>query len=333
MQGRRQGRWLAVALAVVLATACSDGVSASASGSEADAGSEAGASSDPIGERIDRIFPDDPDFGAIDRELVRRMMEVPRAQDGAFFMVNLIKHREHAAYADDRETDLTGAQADALYGERVLPILTDIGARPVFVANVEMTLMSDDGVQYDQIGVVLYPSRDAFFEMLERDDFRQAAEHKQAGVETTLVMPAQPTGDELPSREVDLDAVPFPATTDDQALAIVHLYDYRDLALYADGRETQLTGEEAVDIYSVNRFEQGVLELGVRPGLWLYIEGSLIGDDRQFDEFRTNLFPSHATFWDVAASAGEAGIEHRTAGLEHHYTLMTAPIINEYGYE
>jgi len=325
--------WLPLALLFTLCVAsCSGEVIKDA---QDPATADAGVGPDAIDERIGRIFGNDDELGGIDRDVVRRMLEVTARDDAPFFMVNFIKHRERAEYADGRETELTGAEADGIYGQMFLPILTDIGARPVFVAEVEATLMGDDDVQWDQVGVVHYPSRGEFFEMLERADFEEAAAHKAAGVETTLVMFALPiVNDELEDLPaVDLETVPYPPTDADSPLAIIHLYAYRELAQYADGRETELTGQEAVNTYTQGRQDQGVTELGVRPGLWLDIDGPLIADERSFDEFRINLFPSHATFMDVAASAGEAGIEHRTAGLEHHYTLMTLPLINEYGYE
>jgi hypothetical protein len=290
---------------------------------------------DPITARLDRIFQGNPGFGTIDRARVRRMMEVPSDEDTPFFMVNYIRHREFAEYPDGRESDLTGAQADQLYGAGILSILLDIGARPVFVANVETSLQSTDGIVWDQIGVVLYPSREDFFSMLEREDFRAIVDHKRAGIEETLVMIAEMSGEEFSEafRTLDVASVPMPPTAEDRPLAIVHLYSYREKAVYADGRETDLTGREAVNLYTANRGEQGVLELGVRPSLWLEIDGGIIEDESVWHEFRVNLFPSHATFWNVASSAGDAGIEHRTAGLAELYTLITAPILNEYGYE
>jgi hypothetical protein len=310
--------------------ACSGGESAGPSSSTESA--DAAPSAHAVAERIDRIFSEDPPFGTLNRDLIRRMMEVET--DGPFFMANFIEHRARAEYPDGRGTDLTGREADALYGQQILPILLDIGARPVFVADVEITLQSTDAAEWDQVGVVLYPSRAAFFDMLEREDYRGIAVHKAAGVARTLVMPSQRTGVEFPDEfyMVDLAAVPYPPTDTDTPLAIVHLYDYRDLAVYADGRETDLTGEEAVNVYSQNRADQGVLELGVRPSLWLRPEGAIISDGREFDEFRINLFPSHATFAEVAGTYGEAGAEHREAGLENVYSLMTLPLINEYGY-
>lgn len=42
---------------------------------------------------------------------------------GPIYMLNLLKFKEKAEYADGRETDLTGAEAYALYGAEVSKIL------------------------------------------------------------------------------------------------------------------------------------------------------------------------------------------------------------------
>lgn len=321
----------AVSLALLMlgAMACGPGDPSDS----ADSAAHDAAVPDAIDLRIDRLFGDGPGFGTLDRSLVRAMMTLPAADDGPFFMCNLIALRDRAAYPDGRETDLTGAEANALYGQLVLPILSDIGARPVFVAEVE-TQLQGDGAPWAQVGVVRYPSRAAFFDMLERDDFRAAAVHKTAGVARTLVMPAGAVDMGTPESflDVDLESLPYPPTANDPPIAIVHLYDFREQAVYEDGRDTELTGAEAVGLYEQGRAGQGVLELGVRPALWLAIEGALYGDGRSFDELRVNLFPSRAAFAQVAATSEDAGIVHRTAGLADLYSMVTRPVLNEYGY-
>lgn len=47
-------------------------------------------------------------------------------EDGPFVMVNLLKFKERAEYADGRETDLTGAQAYAIYGTGVHKCITAV---------------------------------------------------------------------------------------------------------------------------------------------------------------------------------------------------------------
>lgn len=293
---------------------------------------------DPIEARIQQLFPEgeEPPFGNLNRDQIRRMLQVPPEEDEPFYMLNLIKHYDVAQYPDGRESDLSGAAADGIYGSLVLPILAEIGARPVFVSSVELNLIDGDQAGWTQIAIVRYPSRAAFFGMLERDDFQDASIHKVAGVEKTIVMVAQREVDEFPASfyEVDLEALPTPPTPDDPPIAICHILDYHDIAQYADGRETTLTGREAMDLYSQGRFEQDVIGMGVRPGLWLEIEGELLGRGSQFEEFRVNNFPNRETFFQIAnaESFAEAGGEHRLAAIKETYTQLTVPLLNEDGY-
>lgn len=318
---RRCG-WI-VLLAVALATGCGD--------------SDTVGNADLIDERIQRLFPEEYSFGTVDRSQVRRMLELPPEEDGPFYMVNLIQYREQALYPDGRETDLTGAQANAIYSAQILPILGDIGARPVFVANVSLNLANGDGTPWNQVSVVLYPSRARFFEMWEREDAQAASTHKEAGVEKTLVLVGEVEGEGIPDelRRVDLTTVPTPPTADDPPISVIHLHDYYERAQYADGRETDLTGREAMEIYERGRQGQNLVALGIRIGLRLQIEGEFIGDGRSWDEFRINNFPNRTTFSQVASreSLEDAGIEHWNAATRDIYSMLTAPLLTEVGYD
>ncbi len=299
-------------------------------------GDDDGGSTSSLDARIDELFGGQT-FGEINYEVAERMLTTTPEDDGPFYMVNFIKHREHARYPDGRETDLSGREADDIYGSLILPILFSIGAEPVYVADVQVSLDARDGTVWDQVGVVRYPSYAAFIAMVESDELRDAAQHKEAGVEKSLVLVAQLPNVEFPPgfNEVDLETVPYPPTADDPPIAVIHLISYNERAEYADGRETELTGREAMELYERGRQQQGTLALGVRPGLWVEIEGELIGDGRAWDDFRINNFPSRATFQAVTTqeSLNEAGIDHRLAALADTYALLTAPVINQVGYE
>jgi len=47
--------------------------------------------------------------------------------EGPIYMLNLLKFKEKAEYADGRETNLTGIEAYALYGAAVSKILVNLG--------------------------------------------------------------------------------------------------------------------------------------------------------------------------------------------------------------
>jgi hypothetical protein len=293
-----------------------------------------GSERSDVDARIDALFGDGP-FGTLNRDTARRLLEVAPADDGPFYMVNLIRHRERAEYPDGRPTDLTGAEADAIYGAHVLPILLSIGAQPIYVGDVEVRLIDRDGAGWDQVTVVLYPSRAQLAAMLARDDFQAAAEHKIAGVERSTILVTDLASPLLPEelRRVDLAALPFPPTPADPPVTVVHLIAFNGVAQFADGRETDLTGREALELYEQARTPQA-FPLGVRPGIRLAVEGELIGDGRPWEEVRINNFPSRAAFTHLisAESLDQAGIENREAALADTYALLVAPVINQVGY-
>lgn len=269
----------------------------------------------------------DPSFGVVNQEFRDEMKNTPSAADGPFYMVNLIKFRERAEYADGRETELTGREADALYAP--LDFLQSIGARPVFVADVEAQLIGSD-VTWEQVAVVLYPSRAKFFEMTEEPDFQARTVHKDAGVEKSVVLVTQ--AEALPAQATEPAAeVPYPATEDDPAFEMIHLMNYYDVAQYEEGSdEPARSGKEAVDLYSINAGTVA-FRLGVRPRVWLRVEGVFIGDGREWDEFRINHFPSHAAFEKLTSDpTWEDGVHHRKAGLEDTYSMQTLPLLNTF---
>ena len=292
------------------------------------------ASSSGVDAQIDALFGDPP-FGTVNRDEARRILETGPEDDGPFYLVNFIHHREHAEYRDGRPTDLTGAEADALYNLAVLPMLADIGAQPFYVGGVERTLIPGDGQQWDQVAVVLYPSRAKFVEMISRPDFRVAVAHKVAGVDRTIVLVSHPAPNQLPEdlRRLDLSTLPYPPTADDRPVNVVHLIRFHEIAQYADGRPTTLTGREALDLYEQHRTPQA-LPLGVRPGIRLEIDAELIGDGRTWDEVRINNFPSRAAFQQLVTreSLDAAGYEDREAALADTCALLAAPLVNQVGY-
>ncbi|MDC0590979.1 DUF1330 domain-containing protein, partial [Gammaproteobacteria bacterium] len=52
-----------------------------------------------------------------------------QSEDKPIFMVNLLKFKDKAQYPDKRETDLTGEEAYAIYGEEVTGHLAKVGGK------------------------------------------------------------------------------------------------------------------------------------------------------------------------------------------------------------
>ena len=59
-----------------------------------------------------------PRYGTVDRDYGMRLATTPPNEDGPVWMVNLMKYREVADYADGRESAISGREADDLYTPR-----------------------------------------------------------------------------------------------------------------------------------------------------------------------------------------------------------------------
>lgn len=70
-------------------------------------------------------------------------------------------------------------------------ILEELGAAIPFVGDVVLQLAGQDH-KWHRIGVVKYPSRQAFLGMQNRPDFQVKHEHKEAGMDFTFVIGSLP---------------------------------------------------------------------------------------------------------------------------------------------
>ena len=274
-----------------------------------------------------------PRFGAEMGEAnvaeISAFLQDPDDDGGPFYMVNMIRYRDQADYPDGRASDLTGEEADAIYGEFMAEtMLPKYGHEVVYIADVETDVVGESA--WDQIAVVKYASRASFAEMSQDPDFQEMAIHKAAGVLDTVVLATSLI--ETPSLP-PLEDPPFPATEDDTVMAFMHVLAYHDTAQYQPGDEDadpERSGRDAVALYSQNAGTVAQ-DLGVRPAAWLDVEATVFGPVGVWDEVRINLFPSHAAFQALTEDAGwQSGTHHRTAGLEQTFAIMNQPAINQF---
>ena len=102
--------------------------------------------------------------------------------DGPISMVNLLKFKEKAEYADGRETDLSGAEAYAIYGQEVVHHLQKVGGAPMFSAGVERLMLGEVEELWDTAAIAMYPSRKAMLEMIMSPEYQASALHREAGL-------------------------------------------------------------------------------------------------------------------------------------------------------
>lgn len=210
-------------------------------------------------------------YGTPNREMMGRWLQLAAEDDGPFWALNLMRYRERAEYADGRESSLTGREADDAYAP--LGPLEAIGAVPAFLGDVGHQAVGSPG--WDRVGIVRYPSRAGFFAMQQREDFKELHEHKEAGMEFTIVMSCLP-------------AVGASRTTGSAAT------------------------EAGALVLTVLREPGGIVHVehpGVSPLVRFDVEGVIVGDERSWTEARFDRVdgePAHDALKRAAAGAQDA---------------------------
>ena len=106
--------------------------------------------------------------------------------EGPIYMVNLLKFRESATYEDGRDSDLTGAEAYAIYGRAVAELVRDLGGTMVFSGTVSRLMLGEVEDLWDQVAIVMYPSRAAMLDMVVSAAYGDIAVHRDAGLQGQL---------------------------------------------------------------------------------------------------------------------------------------------------
>lgn len=110
---------------------------------------------------------------------------------GPIHMLNLIRLREQAAYADGRVA--SGLEAYKAYGRETAPIFRRLGGRQVWIGRPELMLIGpQDGERWDIAFIAEYPSVQAFVDMLRDPVYREAVKHRQAAVADSRLLRLKP---------------------------------------------------------------------------------------------------------------------------------------------
>ncbi len=264
-----------------------------------------------------------PRYGQVDRDYAIRLASTSPDDDGPVWMVNLMKYRDVADYADGRESAISGQEADDLYTP--LESLKAVGAHIVFAGEVEQQLLGAAPI-WDRVAVVRYPTRRSFIEMQQRPDFQAAHHHKDAGMDQTIVMGCQP----MPALDApagvepaDRTDVPHPSTPEDGPVMVVHVLSF------ADARDASVSPQD-MDDYS-RAAAVVAAKHGASVAGWFAVEGTIVGDGRVWHQVRFNEFPSKQAFMAVVADPDRlaAQQQHREAAIADTYTMIVRPAIDE----
>jgi hypothetical protein len=253
-------------------------------------------------------------YGTIDPKYLERLATTAPEDDGPVWMVNLMKYRDVAEYTDGRASTISGREADDLYAP--LGPLAAVGAEVVFFADVEDQLLGD-APKWDRVAVVKYPTRRSFIEMQARPDFLELHEHKEAGMEQTIVMGCTPMTTPVIPDPPDWNDVPHSPTEADGPVMVIHVIRFVDGGIPDMDSYQDAAGKVAVPH-------------GVRLAGWFGVDGTIIGDGRAWDQARFNAFPSRAAFLAVVFDPDRmvAHKGHREPAMADTYTMILRPTID-----
>jgi hypothetical protein len=210
-------------------------------------------------------------YGTLNLSYISSWADMPK--DEPMWALNLMHYREKAEYADGRETNLTGWEADNLYSP--LGPLAAVGAELVIVAIVVDQPAGTD-YKWDRVAIVKYPYRNALVEMNMNPEFQAAHEHKDAGMKFTIVAGSFPQPDSIDRSLADTDTTP-------ESLMLLQL------VADADAPEVGVPGARRIGTFD--------------------IEDVFIGDDRKWAEARWDLLPASATAEQVQEATAAAQTE------------------------
>ena len=119
-----------------------------------------------------------------DKKQIQAMQE--KGPKGPIYMVNLLKFKDKAVYADGRATKLSGREAYALYGQAVAQLIAQYEGEIIFVGNVTLLAIGQAEELWDEVAIARYPNRAALVAMSSSQEWRTAAVHREAGLKGQL---------------------------------------------------------------------------------------------------------------------------------------------------
>jgi uncharacterized protein (DUF1330 family) len=103
-------------------------------------------------------------------------------EDGPMCMVNLLKFREKAEYADGSEPELSGRDAYLRYGAGVQACIAAVGGRARFSGFVTDLMLGEVEELWDIVAIAEYPSRAAMMQMVQSPEYQAITKHRDAGL-------------------------------------------------------------------------------------------------------------------------------------------------------
>ena len=114
------------------------------------------------------------------------------AEDGPFVMVNLLKFKDKAEYADGSDAHLSGREAYLRYAKGVSRLVEALGGAIRYGGAVTGLMIGEVEELWDMVALAEYPSLAAFREMATSPAMHAIEHHRSAGLAGQLNIKTKP---------------------------------------------------------------------------------------------------------------------------------------------
>jgi len=108
-------------------------------------------------------------------------------------MLNLLRYREQADYTDHPDQSAcSGREAYQRYAAKAVACIESVGGRVCFAGAAQTMVIGPEGEQWDDVLLIQYPSRQAFFDMLSSEQYRAIGFHRTAALDDSRLVAITP---------------------------------------------------------------------------------------------------------------------------------------------
>ena len=138
---------------------------------------------------IDQIMQSHSKQNAKKNEILIQLRNMAKKDDGkSFYMVNLIKYREHNA-ENPKDNPM---EARNRYSRNILPVLIRHGSHPVFSSSAITSFLKEGAeVDWDTVAIVRYRSMRDFLEVTTENSVKGIDVDKWMSIDKTQVFPVR----------------------------------------------------------------------------------------------------------------------------------------------
>jgi uncharacterized protein (DUF1330 family) len=115
------------------------------------------------------------------------------SDDGPVVMLNLLKYKAQA----DNDASTSGEDAYRAYGDAAVAMIEERGGQVIWAGRADQLLIGDPAEDWDAVLLVQYPSRAAFLDMVSQPAYQEAHQHRESGLERTIVVACTPRLDRI----------------------------------------------------------------------------------------------------------------------------------------